>query len=87
MTLDDARGSHRKLDTKGITAMNAISRMAYTNDNGTHGTTRASELTMGLGPNQLTWLRRNIDSFKYLEEQRYQLHQDAVRAARIAGLI
>ena len=69
--------------------MNAISRMAYTNDNGdsAHGTTRASEFTMGLGPNQLTWLRRNIDSFKDLEEQRYQLHRDAVRAARIAGLI
>ena len=69
--------------------MNAISRMAYTNDHGdsAHGTTRASEFTMGLGPNQLTWLRRNIDSFKDLEEQRYQLHQDAVRAARIAGLI
>ena len=69
--------------------MNAISRMAYTSDHGdsAHGTTRASEFTMGLGPNQLTWLRRNIDSFKYLEEQRYQLRQDAVRAARIAGLI
>jgi len=69
--------------------MNAISRVDYTNDNGDspRATTRASEITLGLGPNQLTWLRRNIDSFKYAEEQRYQTRQDAVRAARIAGLI
>jgi hypothetical protein len=69
--------------------MNAISRMPYTYDTGesARSTTRTSEITMGLGPNQLTWLRRNIDSFKYAEEQRYQMRQDAVRAARIAGLI
>jgi len=42
---------------------------------------------MGLGPNQLKWLRGNIDSFKELEDQRWQTRQDAVRAARIAGLI
>jgi hypothetical protein len=69
--------------------MNAISRMIYTDDN-THSArsaARAAEVTMGLGPNQLTWLRRNIDSFKYAEEQRYQLRQDVVRAARMAGLI
>ena len=48
---------------------------------------RASDAAMGLGPNQLKWLRGNIDSFKELEEQRRQLRQDAVRAARIAGLI
>jgi hypothetical protein len=48
---------------------------------------RASDAAMGLGPNQLRWLRVNIDSFKELEEQRRQLRQDAVRAARIAGLI
>jgi DNA-binding NarL/FixJ family response regulator len=41
---------------------------------------------MGLGPNQLTWLRRNIGSFKDAEEQRYLARQDAVRAARLAGL-
>jgi hypothetical protein len=69
--------------------MNAISRFAYTNDtaDSAHSMARASEFTMGLGPNQLTWLRRNIDSFKHAEEQRYQLRQDVVRAARIAGLI
>jgi hypothetical protein len=48
---------------------------------------RASDAAMGLGPNQLRWLRGNIDSFKELEEQRKMLRQDAVRAARIAGLI
>lgn len=69
--------------------MNAISRMIYTNDNAdsAHSMSCASEAMMGLGPNQLTWLRRNIDSFKYAEEQRYQTRQDTVRAARLAGLI
>ncbi|HET6157250.1 MAG TPA: hypothetical protein VFE34_02810 [Dongiaceae bacterium] len=69
--------------------MNAMSRMPYTNDNegSTRSTARASQATMGLGPNQLTWLRRNIDSFKYAEEQRRQMRQDAMRSARIAGLI
>jgi hypothetical protein len=65
--------------------MNAISRVAYTNDNDSGRTT--SEAMMGLGPNQLTWLRRNIGSFKDAEEQRYLARQDAVRAARLAGLI
>jgi hypothetical protein len=80
---------HPPLGIKGITTMNAISRMAYTNDNtdSARSATHASQLTMGLGPNQLTWLRRNMDAFKDLEDQRYQLRQDALRAARIAGLI
>lgn len=69
--------------------MNAISSMSFTNDNShsAHTVERASTLSLGLGPNQLTWLRRNIDSFKYAEEQRAQLRHDAVRAARLAGLI
>lgn len=69
--------------------MNAITRLAYTNDSGelARSATRASELTMGLGPNQLTWLRRKIGAFKDLEDQQYQVRQDAVRAARMAGLI
>jgi hypothetical protein len=48
--------------------MNAISRDTYTNDNSesVRSTTRASGISLGLGPNQLTWLRRNIDSFKHL---------------------
>jgi hypothetical protein len=65
--------------------MNAISRVNYTNDNTDLALSTAR--TFGLGPNQLTWLRTNIDAFKHLEDQRYQLQQDAVRAARIAGLI
>ena len=65
--------------------MNAISGIAYSN-NAAERTSRISE-AMGLGPNQLTWLRRNIDSFKEAEEQRRQMRQDVVRAARIAGLI
>jgi hypothetical protein len=48
---------------------------------------RASEAAMGLGPNQLKWLRVNIDSFKELEDQRRLMRQDTVRAARMAGLI
>jgi hypothetical protein len=69
--------------------MNAISTLTYTNDNGSiaPAASRTSQVTMGLGPNQLKWLRRNIDAFKQLEEQRYHLWQDAVRAARMAGLI
>ena len=55
--------------------------------NSTLAAARASDAAMGLGPNQLKWLRVNIDSFKDLEDQRWQTRQDAVRAARIAGLI
>jgi hypothetical protein len=82
---------HSLLATKGITTMNAIARLHFTTDNGASAhsaaAASASQITMGLGPNQLTWLRRNIDSFKHAEEQRYQMRQDVVRAARIAGLI
>lgn len=68
--------------------MNAISRLTYSSaDDSALGAVHASEATMGLGPNQLTWLRRNIDSFKEAEEQRRLMRQDVVRAARIAGLI
>jgi hypothetical protein len=63
--------------------MNAISRMAYTNDY----SESAQTVAMGLGPNQLSWLRRTIDSFKQAEEQWILARQDAVRAARLAGLI
>lgn len=68
--------------------MNAIARTDYMSDIRDYApsSTRASDVTMGLGPNQLTWLRRNIDSFKHAEEQRRLLRQDAIRAARIAGL-
>lgn len=78
---------HSRLVTKGITAMNAISRFAFTNDNAESAQTRASEAVMGLGPNQLTWLRRNIESFKHAEDQWCLARQDTVRAARLAGLI
>jgi hypothetical protein len=69
--------------------MNAISSMTFTTENTdrAHTSAQTSRATMGLGPNQLTWLRRNIDSFKHAEDQRYQLRHDAIRAARIAGLI
>lgn len=68
--------------------MNAVS-MAYTNDNRdpTRNAPRAAPVAMGLGPNQLSWLRRRIGAFKDAEEQRRQMRQDVVRAARIAGLI
>jgi len=55
--------------------------------NSTLAAARASDAAMGLGPNQLKWLRANVDSFKELEDQRRMTRQDAVRAARIAGLI
>jgi hypothetical protein len=59
----------------------------YEGSTSTVAAARASDAAMGLGPNQLKWLRGNIDSFKELEDQRRMLRQDAVRAARIAGLI
>ena len=69
--------------------MNAFSKIAYLNDyaESVLSVARASEAAMGLGPNQLTWLRLNIDSFKHAEDQRYLARQDTVRAARMAGLI
>ena len=69
--------------------MNAISRVTHTNDNmgATCAAIAASQPTWGLGPNQLDWLRRNIDSFKQAEDQRAQMRQDVVRAARMAGLL
>jgi len=47
----------------------------------------APEDTRWLGPNQLSWLRLNIDSFRYSENQQALLRHDTVRAARVAGLI
>lgn len=61
--------------------------LMYDTSNSRLAAARASDAAMGLGPNQLKWLRANVDSFKELEEQRRMLRQDAVRAARIAGLI
>ena len=63
------------------------STFMHDTSNSTLAAARASDAAMGLGPNQLNWLRVNIDSFKELEDQRWQTRQDAVRAARIAGLI
>ena len=69
--------------------MNALSITPYSYGHGgfTRNAPRTSAPSAGLGPNQLTWLRRNIDAFKQAEEQRQLLRQDAMRAARIAGLI
>jgi len=74
--------------TKGITAVNAMSRMSFAN-NATNPARFGAQVhgATGLGPNQLSWLRSNIESFKQAEDQRVQLRQDARRAARIAGLI
>jgi hypothetical protein len=65
--------------------MYVITRVPHTNDNAPTAA-RTRPVTFGLGPNQLTWLRRNMDAFRHLEEQRYYAQQDAVRAARMAGL-
>ena len=65
----------------------SISTLTHDAGNSRLFAARASDAAVGLGPNQLKWLRVNIDSFKELEEQRRMLRQDAVRAARIAGLI
>jgi hypothetical protein len=61
--------------------------LMYDTSNSRLAAARASDAAMGLGPNQLKWLRGNIDSFKELEDQRRMTRQDAVRAARMAGLI
>lgn len=39
-----------------------------------------------LGPNQLSWLRRNIVAFKLAEEQRNRIRQEEIRVARAAGV-
>jgi hypothetical protein len=65
----------------------STSTLMHDTSNSTLAAARASDAAMGLGPNQLKWLRGNIDSFKELEDQRWQTRQDTVRAARIAGLI
>jgi hypothetical protein len=69
--------------------MNAISRLSFSNDNADSARTagESAALTLGLGPNQLDWLRRNISPFKEAEQQRRLMREDVVRAARIAGLI
>lgn len=68
--------------------MNAYTRMLDKGGNGgISPATSAAKNSWGLGPNQLTWLRRNMDAFRHLEEQRYLLQQDSLRAARMAGLI
>jgi hypothetical protein len=71
---------------QGITIM-STSTFMHDSSNSMLAAARASDAAIGLGPNQLKWLRGNIDSFKELEDQRWQTRQDAVRAARIAGLI
>lgn len=63
-----------------VTLINSAADQART-------TNKAPVNTRQLGPNQLSWLRLNIDSFRYAENQQALLQHDAVRAARIAGLI
>ncbi len=68
--------------------MNAYTRMLDKGGNdGISPATPATDMSWGLGPKQLDWLRRNMEAFRHLEEQRYLLRQDNLRAARIAGLI
>jgi hypothetical protein len=69
-----------------MTTISSLTHM-YEPSTSTVAAARASDAAMGLGPNQLKWLRGNIDSFKELEDQRRLMRQDTVRAARIAGLI
>lgn len=71
---------------KGITILNAMSRMSLAKD-ATIAARTAMQAAIGLGPNQLSWLRSNIDAFRQAEDQRLQLRHDAMRAARIAGLV
>lgn len=67
-------------DLSAVTLTNgAVDRECTTN--------KAPLNTRKLGPNQLNWLRLNIDSFRYAEDQQALLQLDTVRAARIAGLI
>jgi ABC-type Zn uptake system ZnuABC Zn-binding protein ZnuA len=69
-----------------MTTISSLTHM-YEPSTSTVAAARASDAAMGLGPNQLKWLRGNIDSFKELEDQRRLMRQDTVRAARMAGLI
>jgi hypothetical protein len=67
--------------------MNSIPEMKHMGRYPTNVPGQTSLARMGLGPSQLTWLRQNINAFKEAENQRLQMQQDSVRAARIAGLI
>jgi hypothetical protein len=69
-----------------MTTISSLTHL-YEGNASTVAAARASDAATGLGPNQLKWLRGRIDSFKELEDQRRMTRQDAVRAARIAGLI
>ncbi len=40
----------------------------------------------GLGPNQLTWLRRNVAAFRQAEELWMSVRRDTMRSARAAGI-
>lgn len=73
--------------TEGRTAMTIKSEMRHVEASSTCAEAQASEVNIGLGPNQLIWLRRNINSFKYAEERQLNLRLDRLRAAHIAGLI
>jgi hypothetical protein len=44
----------------------------------------ASEVKIGLVPNQPTWPRRNINSFMYTEHRRLKQRPDRLRAAHAA---
>ena len=74
------RGNSDMDDLSIVTLINSAANRART-------TNKAPVNARELGPNQLSWLRLNIDSFRYAEDQQALLRHDAVRAARIAGLI
>jgi hypothetical protein len=63
-----------------MTSIDSETNRMRTSDN-------APVVEQGLGPNQLKWLRLNIDSFRHAERQLASLRHDALRAARIACLI
>ena len=67
--------------------MTSTSEMRHVEAFSTRAAAHTSEVNMGLGPNQLTWLRRNINSFRYDEDQRLKLRLDRLRAAHTVGLI
>jgi hypothetical protein len=51
------------------------------------GAAETGSAKMGLGPNQLIWLRRNITAFRDAEQLWLQMKQDSMQSARIAGLL
>lgn len=52
-----------------------------------HGEKQSSGNAVGLGPNQLSWLRSNVSGFRQAEELWMSMRRETVRSARAAGVV